>query len=92
MVLGRDADAGVLHRDLDARRVLLRRHGHAAAIGSELDRVGEEVQHDLLELALVGPERPEVLVDLEREIDPVALGALAHEHHRVRERRGQVEG
>ena len=36
VVLGRDADAGVLHRDLDARRVLLRRHGHAAAIGRNL--------------------------------------------------------
>ena len=53
-IVGADADAGILDREhqpgaLDARR----KPSPAAALG-ELDGVGHEVEHDLLERALVG--------------------------------------
>src|ERR1700741_3908126 len=91
LVLGCDADAGVLDRDLDAGSVLPGRNRHAPAVGGELDRVGEQVEDDLLELALVGLECAEPLVDLERKRDAVALRPLAHPRHRVRQRARQVE-
>src|ERR1700741_668982 len=61
------------------------------ADAGDLDRVGEQVEADLLELALVGLECAEPLVDLERKRDAVALRPLAHQRHRVRQRARQVE-
>src|SRR3989337_30650 len=54
MILRRDAEAGVADRDLEHRSARLRVHAHRAAVRRELHRVREQVQHDLLELALLG--------------------------------------
>src|SRR5262245_20664459 len=62
LVLGRDPDAGVLDRDLDPAGVLLRAYVDPPAVGRELHGVGKEVEHDLLELALVGLELADALV------------------------------
>ena len=56
-----------LHRHLDHPVVAARRHVHPPAVGRELHRVGEQVQHDLLELALVADELAEPLVHLEAQ-------------------------
>src|SRR4051812_30238361 len=91
LVFRRDADARVLDGDLDLRRVELRAHVDAAAIGRELHRVGKEVHQDLLHLALVGVELAEPLIDDQAERDAVALRALADQRHRVRDGGRQVE-
>src|SRR3954471_10556691 len=91
MVLRRDADAGVLHRDFYLAVESLRRDVDLAAVGRELDRIRQQVDHDLLELALVGAESAEALVHLQRKPDAVALRALAYQCHRVRQRAWQVE-
>src|SRR4030095_7036432 len=53
LILGRDADSGVADRHLD--RPIHRRGPHLdpAALRRELDRVGEQIQHDLPDLSLV---------------------------------------
>src|SRR5256885_8893150 len=50
----RDADAGVGDGDAHPFRGPSCTDGDAAALGRELDRVGEKIEHDLLEQAVVG--------------------------------------
>ena len=56
--------------------------GDRAAFRRELHRVGEQVQHDLLELALVAVVVADIRRDLGIERDSVALGAPAYERQR----------
>jgi len=91
MVLGRDADAGVLDRDGHAGGVELRADVDAPAVRGELHRVRQQVEQDLLELALVGVKLAEPLIDVERKPDAVALRPLANQRHRVGDRGGQME-
>ena len=51
-----DSDAGVAHRDLGDVAVPARGHDDRAAGLGELDCVREQVEDDLLELELVGPD------------------------------------
>src|SRR5262245_18788273 len=63
LILGRDTDARVGDRDLETA---VRRDGpdlDPAALRRELDRVGQEIEHDLLDLALVGADLADPLVD-----------------------------
>src|SRR5688572_33475004 len=53
MVLGRNADAGVAHLNFHAPIERLCGNADLAAVRRELHRVGQQVDHDLLELALV---------------------------------------
>src|SRR5688500_3261377 len=64
VVLGCDADAGVLHRDRHMVRIELRADLDAAAVRCEFHRIGQQIDHDLLELALVGLEAAQALVYL----------------------------
>ena len=52
--LGRDADAGVADAQLDVRIHALQQHLDLAALGRELDRVGQQVPHHLLQARGVG--------------------------------------
>ena len=70
----------------------MRGHRHAPAVAGELDRVRQEVEHDLLELALVADIVAQGLVDSHLELYAVALRALAHQGDGVVERGGQIEG
>src|SRR5262245_60009964 len=91
LVFLRDAHPGVLHRDLSHAIV---HHGpdvDPASLGRELQRIGEKVQQHLLDLALVGSDRTEALVDRSTERDPSATRALSHEGQRVVDGRRQVE-
>ncbi len=69
LVLGRDADAGVGHRERD--RVVAgrpRAHPDLAALG-ELERVREQVAQDLRDLALVGVHQGQPVRLLEDQVD-----------------------
>jgi len=61
----RHANAGILNSD--HKIAILRQgrhHTHLAAGARELDRVGEEVEQNLCEAALIGDETRQVLIDL----------------------------
>ena len=76
-VLVRDPDAGVAHRHPDAVVVPAGDDLDAAQLRGELDRVGQEVDHDLLDAALVGPDGAKVLGRVEPHVDAAARRALA---------------
>src|SRR5580700_10621798 len=78
LVLRRDADARITHRDDELIRVAARAHVDPAAVRREFDRVGQQVDQDLLEFALVGGNLAELCIDLLLERNAVALRALAH--------------
>ncbi len=60
-LIGRNADAGIGDLDDDAGIVVDRpAQRHAAALRREFQRVGQEVEEDLLELALIGDDAQRV--------------------------------
>src|SRR5437899_4772708 len=91
MIFGRDADPGVADRDLEPAGIAMRRYVDAAAVGRELDRVGQEVDEDLLHLALVGLNVAQRRIDAHLQSDIVPLRTLAHQRHRIGERRSDIE-
>ena len=88
---GRDADAGVGHRDLPRAFRAPRVDVDRARRGRELHRVREQVEHDLLHLALVAFDRASSGSVSRRSAIAAALGALAHQRERVVERGAEVE-
>src|SRR5206468_3068603 len=72
LVLWRDADPGVGDGYLDGAIRVERTHVDPAALGRELHGVGQQIQEHLLELALVGDDVLERLVDRQVEREPVA--------------------
>src|SRR5690606_31773374 len=74
-LVGRDPDAGVGDGDADALavRVVADADRHAAALG-ELDRVAQQVGHDLADALAVAGQRRDRAVDLAAQLD----AALAH--------------
>src|SRR5260221_9522704 len=86
-----DADAGVAHGDDEPAVLDLRAQLDRAARRRELHRVGEEVQHHLLELALVARPLADARLDGAIEVQPLALGALADQRAAVLHRRRHVE-
>src|SRR5207302_11457129 len=72
-----DADAGVADGDFDGTVGRRRSEPDPPAGGGELDRVGEEVEDDLLDLSLVANGGAEAAVDGEVEGDAVAGGGFA---------------
>ena len=63
LVLGRDADARVAHRDLDDPIHRHRPDVDPPALRRELDRIRQQVQHDLPDLPLVGADLLQPLID-----------------------------
>src|SRR6476646_2413597 len=91
-VIGRgDADTGVLDGNLHGVTHDTRPHVDASTVGRELDGIGQQVQQDLLQLALVGYDALESGLDMNVESDRVLLRALANQRERVADRRRQVE-
>ena len=91
VMLGRDPDAAVGHRDLRDAIHTRRAHLHASALRRELHRVREEVEQHLLDLALVGADGSHAVVDLACERDPSPTRPFTHEQQRVVHRRRQLE-
>ena len=93
LILGSDADAGVADGDLDLVVDATRADLDAPAVRRELDRVGDQVDHDLLDLALVGDDRSQRRVDLDLDGDPVPAGPLLQQRppllQHVKERDGR---
>src|SRR5437879_5100556 len=79
-VFAGDADAGVGHRHFHLAVQALRADLDAPALGRELHRVRQEVEEDLLDLALVAAQRAQLAVEPRVEGEPLARGALADEH------------
>src|SRR6476620_4157971 len=97
-LVGGDADAGVDDGDLrrDARVAIRYRQQasaqrHAATRGGELDGVREQVDDDLLDLALVGHPFAQRVVHFQSEAQVVPAGALAHQCQRVLEQLSEIE-
>src|SRR5688572_30326906 len=91
LVFRGDADPGVLHRHFHSAVLALGAHVDAPAIGREFHGVREEIEHDLLELALVALEGAKLRIDVQAEFDGMALRALANQRHGVGQRDGQIE-
>ena len=66
-------------------------HHDAPARRRELERVGQEIEEHLLDLALVGADGAQTPVDVVRELDAMPVRALAHEDQRVLDGAGKVE-
>ena len=67
------------------------RTGHAATVGCELDGVGQQVEHHLLEPQLVGFDRPDVVGDIDGDGDGVLRRALTDHRQAVLEGAADAE-
>src|SRR5262249_29795553 len=83
LILWRDANAGIGHGYLYQPLLHFREHVYAAALGGELERVGEQVQEHLLDLALIPLDRAHAILDRPSKRDVAARCPLAHESQRV---------
>ena len=89
--VGRDAGAGVLHRDRDisagaglvAGRDVARRYRDDAAVGHGVARVDDEIDQRRLELGDVDHDRPDVRVDVELQRHRAADAGVEHFAHRI---------
>src|SRR5262245_49158898 len=83
LILRRDAYPAIA--DGHFRHALVHRGADIdpAALGRELERVGQQIQEHLLDLPLVGPDRAEILVDRAAKRDAPADRALTHQDQRV---------
>ena len=75
--VGRDADAGVAHRETHLVRRLLDREDDLPPLG-ELERVREQVQEDLPHALHVGPELDRWLAGLDPELHLVPRAQAVH--------------
>src|SRR5262249_49780979 len=87
-----DADAGVAHRDVNLAAFDPRADLDPAALWGELDRVGEQVEEDLLDLPLVGAHGADLAVDRLGEGDAAADRARAARGEGVVDGDGQRDG
>src|SRR5262245_23140907 len=55
------------------------RHGDGTALGRELDRVGQEIEADLADGALIGPELRQREIEVLDDLEALVLGAKAHQ-------------
>src|SRR5207249_4606439 len=91
LVRWRDADPGIGDGHLDGAVRVQRPHVDPAALGRELHGVGQQIQEHLLELALVGDDVLDRLVDCQVEREPVAHAPFAYQRERVLEGHAEIE-
>ena len=86
----RDADAGILDRDVHIAADNPGAHREAPAVGGELHRVGQEIDHDLLDGAAVGAQADRRL-DLGLHGQSLLVDPRRDEPHDVGEERVEIE-
>src|SRR5262245_24686272 len=64
---------------------------NAPTLGRELDRIGQEVQNDLTDLALIPLNLSQPLIDVGMKCDRSTPGPLSDQHQRVVERRRDMK-
>jgi len=88
---GGDALAAVRHADLGVPALPAEVDVHAPVLRGELDRVGHEVPHDLLEPIGVAHERPRAVVEQAREAHLLGVRGRPHHLERGAGHRGEVD-
>src|SRR5262249_9025372 len=83
LILGRDPHAGIDHGDLDGAVGDGGADVDPAALRRELQRVGQQIEKDLLDLALVCADHAHALADDAVERDGAASRSLPHEGERA---------
>ena len=91
LILGRDSDPSIAHREQNGVTDSLRLERDILALGPEFYRVRQQVDQHLLDLALVSDHFFDLGSDLALEPDPAPQGAFLHQHHRVLDGRGEME-
>ena len=81
-ILRRDADTSIDDLKHEAAlRSAPRIDGYCSTGFGVLDRVGQQVGKDLLQLAFVGAQIRQVLLNLQRQSNVVFLSPLPHQHY-----------
>src|SRR5215831_20280076 len=91
LILWRDAHTGVGDGNLGHAVVHRGAYVDPAALWRELEGVGEQVQEDLLHLALIAPDHAHAVVDGPPEGDPSPARSLANEDQGIVDRHRQAE-
>src|SRR5438093_7052503 len=91
LILRRNPDAGVLHRDDDVAVRADGGHVDATAVRRELHCVGEQVEQDLLHLSWVGFDQIDARRNLEPQRDRMPHRAFPHHRDAVLQRLDQRE-
>ncbi len=91
LILWRDPDTAVSDGDLDQPIGRSRPDVDPAALGGELDRVRQEIQQDLFDLALIRSDVRDPVVNDVLEGDPAAKGSLADQRERILNRLREIE-
>src|SRR6476646_3904603 len=86
LVLGGDADSRVMNGDDEPVDRAAGADPDLTAVRCELYRVRQQVEQDLLELALVCKDLAELRIGVEAERDAVPLCTLAYQRHRIGDR------
>src|SRR5262249_17855878 len=91
LVLGRDTHTGVADGYLNGAIQGFRQDLNAPAFRCELDGIREQVEQDLADLALIGLDPPESLVDAPLQLNAPTPGPLADQHQGIVNGGGEVE-
>ena len=90
--IGADADAGVADDDLDVRVDALEPHLDPAALRRELDGVGQQVPHDLLQPIGIARDRTDARIEDGLEAHALGVGGRLHGRHGVVDDAGSSTG
>src|SRR5262249_33936217 len=88
--IGWDANTGIRNRDAHPAACRARANGDAASFGSELHRVGKEIEYDLLEQTLIGVEA-DIRSDAREELQALVIGSRRDHADRVVKEALQVD-
>src|SRR4029450_4042675 len=78
LILGGDPDAGVTDRYLHRTICLPGVNSNPSSLWGELHCVGEQIEKDLFDLALVADEIAKPLVNCNVKVDAMLCGSLAY--------------
>ena len=91
LILKSDADARISDRYFHRTIALSGVDSDPSSLGSELDRVGKQIEQNLFDLTLVAEEIAKPFVEIDIECNAMPGRALAYEGARVVDRQGKIE-